>query len=253
MATMKQTIRTAIESTRSTYDDLRKKAQFTFASDAYTPEEKERRITGFADELQRHIDSQKAEMKRLAERKVEALNVEEEKAQATRNSSPSHQQLLTSALTIIPHIDLKSDAECENMRKRLAVFKDDPLAISTLRGAINNIARNQKKNGETGLEMNMHAFDILPEDTNGKRQEMLTQEISTVSAVLDHVVSGISGDARASDIFIRAGMDEQLLNLHAFDDDCTTYDEDRPEFVKAVMEWNEKHDNRIGTPFAPKW
>lgn len=186
---------------------------------AYSPEGKKQKCNDILEKHYKYIEALQAQVNKTIQEKLLSMDRESEKELEQRNTDPNYQNLLLSNLKILPLI--KDEAAYGELKKRLSIFQDDPVAIAAIRTALSS---------NTGTNKLLYT-SCIPEDTRTSKKERLVKLENTVCGLLDEMKIKINnrvfeqGDSVSERDVSKVPIISATLDyMAACNDDCTVYD-----------------------------
>ena len=227
---IKTTYISYLKSTKERSEKAREKIVNICISDKYTESEKRRQSEEILIELSKNLSTIKDLVEKDAKIKIESLDKEEQEALKRKNSNIEYQMSLNAAMLTLPLV--LENVSTEDLKKRLVIFEDDPIAIEALRKAANIDPANFELVGKLD--------EILPENMRGKRQNTIRSITNMVKGLIEEMQIKVGENAYSAtnapetlkvDISYPALIGYTIDYITACNDDCTVYYPEKHEQV----------------------
>lgn len=210
--TFKQEIKSRLETLTDLYAKNTAKVEAIYEREELSDTGKENEVIKLQADLWGYLGKVDEAIKARAEEITQHIDTQEAEGLKQKAGNAEYATLLANTLAILPAV--LDDCDRSELRNRLAIFENDPVAISAIKRII-----TEHKPGLDGM-----AYDyILPKDRRGVRQNTLRQLVDTFSNELHRVHDAMQLRGRGYDGSLPASIRSTIEYVEGCNDDCTEY------------------------------
>lgn len=188
-----------------------------------TEEGKRNSVEKMQKELRDYILSEKAKVTEIVSDRVKNLDAYEAAVLKEKNTDVKYQSLLSNTLQILPVAVKRADPQ--DLKERLKMFSDDPVAISAIKETLESSMNGHERLAYMG---------VIPTDSRGQKRKTIAKLSETMINLLDGMNISVQDRAYAENVDLNlytvsspAPINATIDYINACDEDCTVYDREK--------------------------
>lgn len=210
--TFKQEIKNKLETLLELHKKYSEKVEKIYGYVTLTTAGKEAEVKKLQEDLGAYLDNVEESVKKSASDIIRRIDEEERRSLQEKVGNADYAALLANTIAILPMVI--KNADHEELRERLSIFTNDPIAIAAISNKFDEVC--------AGLDR-MNFWDVIPKDTRGTRQEILRTLINTFCDELHRVCNSLQLRGERYDLSLPAIIQSTIDYVECCNDDCTEY------------------------------
>lgn len=210
--TFKQEIRSNLEMLINLHGKYSQKAESIYQSEVLTTAGKESEVKRLQDDLGAYLNKVGDSVKKRASEIMQRIDEEERRSLQEKVGNADYAALLANTIAILPMVI--KNADHEELRERLSIFTNDPIAIAAISNKFDEVCGGFDR---------MNFYDIIPKDMRGTRQQTLRELINTFRDEINRVYNSLRFRGERYDLSLPASIQSTINYVECCNDDCTEY------------------------------